>query len=228
MAVIVCDIRERVSTVPAWLRGLGVDVEWASLATADYAIGRTVLVERKSVLDLHGSIMRGRFWPQVGRLKVAVLQPYLLVEGRDLDAGPLSPNAIRGCLVAAADNGLRLLRSSDARDTALWLHRLAVRHGDQPPRIDKPAYAQRPKPPDPERTAEAILASVPGISTHLARELIARFGNLNGVLNATPQDWATVKGIGRRRANALSAVFGSRDAASVSSPERLANHTRKV
>ena len=60
----------------------------------------------------------------------------------DVDDGPLTPTAIRGCLVAAADNGVRLLRSSNARDTALLLHRLAVRHGDRPPRIDKPAHSQ--------------------------------------------------------------------------------------
>ena len=133
-----------------------------ALGVGDYAIGRTVVVERKRVDDLHGSVIRGRFWAQIGRLRVSVLDPYLLVEGPDLDDGPLSPQAVRGCLVTAADLGVRLLRSTDAADSALWLHRLAIRHGERPPRRDRPLFTQRPR--SAPAPAEAVLAAVPGIS----------------------------------------------------------------
>jgi len=109
MAAIVCDARETRSSIPARLRELGLDVEFADLAAGDYAIGRTVIVERKTVRDLHGTIITGRFWIQVGRLRVGTLDPYLLVEGANLDAGEVAPNAIRGCLVAAVDLGVHLI-----------------------------------------------------------------------------------------------------------------------
>src|SRR3954447_11648519 len=110
MAPIVCDARERGGHLRVRLAQLGVDVEIAELAAGDYAIGRTVLVERKTIRDLHLTIATGRFWFQVGRLRLGSLDPYLLVEGRDLDDGPLTPNAVRGCLVAAMDLGVQLIR----------------------------------------------------------------------------------------------------------------------
>jgi len=56
VATIVCDVHERRSTVPAGLIGLGVSVEMTTLGVGDYAIGRTVVIERKRVDDLHGSV----------------------------------------------------------------------------------------------------------------------------------------------------------------------------
>jgi ERCC4-type nuclease len=136
---IVYDVYERRSKVPAMLAELAVPIEACRLAVGDYAIGRNVLVERKCVADLHQSIVRGRFWPQIGRLRIVALAPYLLVEGPDLDAGPLLPTAVRGCLVAAMDLGVHVIRSSEERDSAQWLHRILVRHGVRRPHLEKPA-----------------------------------------------------------------------------------------
>jgi ERCC4-type nuclease len=104
---------------------------------------------------------------------------------------------------------VRLIRSRDAADTALWLHRLFVRHGGRRPQLDKPAYSQRPKPLTPERSAEAMLASVPGISSELARRLLEHFGSLQGVLEAEPARWCEVRGIGKERARSLSASLSA-------------------
>ena len=62
------------------------------------------------------------------------------------------------------------------RDSALWIHRLAVRCQQLEPAADRPAYAQRPRPKPGEETAEAVLAAVPGISTSSARALLEHFG----------------------------------------------------
>jgi len=205
MVRIACDVHERLSTVPARLRGLGVDVVTLPLAVGDYAVGEAVLVERKTVGDLHGSVIRGRFWFQIGRLRRQVATPYLLIEGNDIDAGPLSPAAVRGCVITALDLGVQLLRSRDAADSAAWLHRLAVRHGDRPPRRDRPLFAQAPKQPSPE----AVLTAVPGIYHRSAGALLERFGTLQSVLDAGPDQWLKVKGIGIKRACALEKTLTS-------------------
>jgi ERCC4-type nuclease len=205
MPVVVCDLGERRGGVPQQLTRLGVEIEWAPLPVGDFAIGRTVLVERKTVIDLHGTVAGGRYWSQIGRLRVSCRDSYLVVEGTDVDEGPLSPNAVRGCLVATLDLGVRLTRSRDANDTALWLQRLLVRHGSRRPRLDKPAYAQRPKPMTPATAAQAMLASVPGISTELAVRLLGHFGSLQAVLEAGPDRWAEVSGIGPARVQSLAA-----------------------
>jgi excinuclease ABC subunit C len=50
---------------------------------------------------------------------------------------------------------------------------------------------------------EAALAAIPGISHHLAAALLAHFGSLRAVLNANPEEWERVPGIGPMRAAAL-------------------------
>jgi len=53
---ILADVHELPSGVPGRLAALGVEVESGALAAGDYCVARGVLVERKSVLDLHDSL----------------------------------------------------------------------------------------------------------------------------------------------------------------------------
>jgi DNA excision repair protein ERCC-4 len=213
---IVADVHEVKSGVPALLEELGAKVELAPLPAGDYALGADTLVERKRVADLHSSVPKGHLWPQLARLRAACAFPYLLVEGTHLDRGGLSANAIRGVCLAAIDQGIALLRSDTQRDSALWLHRLAVRcqREELPP--ERPAPLKRPRPAG-EDAAEALLATVPGISTVGARALLARFGTIAGVLDAGPDAWRDVPGIGTERARTLAAALGVLPAQATSS-----------
>jgi len=212
---IVIDVHERQSGIADTLAELGAEIEIAQLPAGDYAVGANTLVERKRVLDLHAAVLKGRFWPQLGKLRAACAFPYLLVEGSDIDRGPLHYNAVRGACLAVIDQGIALLRSGYQRDSALWIHRLAVRCQQLEPAAERPAYAQRPRPKPGDETAEALLASVPGISTSSARALLNRFGSVAAVVTADRADWLTVPGIGPERARALEETFnlGRRDAA---------------
>ena len=206
---ILVDVHEEQSGIPQVLaEELDADVEIVALPAGDYAVGADTLVERKRVLDLHAAVTKGRLWPQLGKLRAAAAFPYLLVEGTDIDRGPLSPAAVRGVCLAAIDQGIALIRSGQQRDSALWIHRLAVRCQRLEQPAARPAYAQRPK-PQPDEVAEALLAAVPGISAVLAQALLERFGSVAGLLAATPAEWLTVPGIGRERARSLeTALFG--------------------
>jgi CheY-like chemotaxis protein len=110
------------------------------LRAGDYEVGSDVLVERKSVIDLHGSIERGRFCPQIGKLRYASAFPFLLIEGEDIDKGPLSQKAIRGACIAVIHRGIRLVQTTDQNDSALWLERLAVRAAKYKP-VDRPSHS---------------------------------------------------------------------------------------
>ena len=164
---IVVDVHERQSGIADTLRELGAEVEITALPAGDYAVAADTLVERKRVLDLHAAVLKGRLWPQLGKLRAACAFPYLLVEGTDIDRGPLHHNAVRGACLAVIDQGIALLRSGYQRDSALWIHRLAVRCQEVEPAADRPAYAQRPRPKPGDETAEAMLAAVPGDLDHL-------------------------------------------------------------
>lgn len=178
---VVVDLHERASGVPDALQELGVLVELAPLPAGDYVVGAETIAERKSVLDLHGAILKGRFWPQLGALRAGCRYPYLLVEGRDVDRGPLHPNAVRGACLAAMEQGIRLLRTDDRADSARWLHRLAVRSQRVENALDRPAYAQRPKASPGIPAAEAVLAAVPGIRRVRSRAAFALRERARGV-----------------------------------------------
>ncbi len=198
---ILADVHEPEDSVVGPLRALGVHVEIVALPVADYIVAEGVLVERKTVRDLHDSVVQGRYWLQLGRLRRSCDRPYLLLEGVDVDRGRLGQESIRGVYLATLDMGVPIIRSADGPDSARWLRRLAIRAGITRPRPDRPAYDQRPK--RKEDPAEAVLAAVPGISVRMSRALLTEFGSVAGVIEAGPEHWLDVRGVGRARGAAL-------------------------
>jgi ERCC4-type nuclease len=204
---VLADVHEGGSGVPDRLARLGMQVTVRHLPIGDYAVAKDVLVERKSIADFHESVLQGRFWRQIGSLRRASARPFLLLEGADVDRGPLAPNAVRGIVLAVLEQGVAVLRSSGVDDSALWLVRLAARERVVRPR-PRPVYDQTPAARG--EVAEAVLAAIPGISVTLARRLLRQFGTVASVVAADPDALATVTGIGPARAEALRRALTSR------------------
>jgi DNA excision repair protein ERCC-4 len=200
---IVVDVHEQRSGILEGLEALGARVALARLPAGDYAVGRGIVVERKRVLNLHAAVLEGKFWPQLGRLRAGCRGAYLLIEGTDIDRGPLHPASVRSLCLAVIDQGVPVLRSYQQRDSAIWLYRLALRAHSTGRPPDRPPYAQRPVTRTAASAAEALLASIPGISTTSARALLARFGSVAGVVAAGPAGWLEVDGIGPTRVSSL-------------------------
>jgi ERCC4-type nuclease len=140
--LVIVDVHERRSGIACLLEQLGARVEMRRLLSGDYLPAPRTLVERKTVYDLHAAILAGRFWRQMAVLRDSASWTYLLVEGSSLYSGRLSPEAIRGAILALTDLGVIVLRSIDRGDTAAWIYRIAMRR--QSPRArDYPPYAQR-------------------------------------------------------------------------------------
>ena len=200
---IVVDVHERPSGVPDALRDLGYDLQIKSLRTGDYAIDDLALIERKTVRGLHLSLVEGRLWPQVGRLRRAAPWRYLLVEGESLYDGPLTPEAVRGLLVTIDELGIAVIHSRDPADSAAWISRIAVRRRGDRRRIDRPHYAQRPQRDTYGTPPERALAAAAGVSTRTACSLLVEFGSLLDVLLARPEELRRVPGVGVRRSDAI-------------------------
>jgi ERCC4-type nuclease len=200
--VVTADVFERGSGVPASLQRLGARVAIEHLVAGDYRVGHAALIERKTVADLHGSLGRGRLWEQIGKVRDEAVTPFLLIEGGELDAGPRHPNAIRGALLAIAELGVTILWSRDPADSALWLHRLAVRQARKANARSRPRRTSNVIEPGID-----VLAAIPGISTQTARALLSRFGSIDRLLGAGPERWAEVEGVGAVRAHALATAL---------------------
>jgi Fanconi anemia group M protein len=195
------DVHERRSGVPDALRRAGTTFAVTRLPVGDYRIG-DVLIERKTTLDLHRSLLKGRLWDQIGRLRQAATRRYVIIEGASAYQGPLRMETVRGLVLALDDLGVTVLRTACPEDSAAWLAALAPRQPGRRPR-DRPVYAQSPQ-RDPRVPApERALAAAPGVSTITARALLSEYGSLINVLLATPDDLRRVPGVGRRRAMAV-------------------------
>jgi ERCC4-type nuclease len=193
---ITVDVRERRSEVPAGLAALGVRISFVTLAVGDYAVGDRV-IERKTVADLHRSLVGERLWSQVGALRRDPRRAYLLVEGADLDAGHVPGRAIRGALLKVLDNGIRLLRTGSPGDTALWLYVLARQELHRTSHT--PSIGQRPIVASPV----GLLSAIPGIGIDQAMALVAEFGSIAAIATASESDLQSIPGIGFKRAQSL-------------------------
>ena len=205
MLVVIADVHERASGVPEMLGAMGARVEVRALTRGDYIAGPETVVERKTVLDLHGSIAAGRFWHQMRQVRAAGRWPYLVVEGTSIFHGPMLANAVRGLCLAVSDLGVTIIRTEDADDTAAWLMTLAKRRRDGAI-SDRPVYAQRPKsakvsPP------EAAVACAPGVSVVTARTVLSHFGSLRSIADASIEDLQALPGVGIKRATAIAALI---------------------
>lgn len=167
-------------------------VEVQRLSVADYFLNGLLLVERKTFIDLVQSIIDGRLFQQATKLANADYPSVLILEGssQDLQHTEMRWEAIQGALVTITlFFGVPVLCSRDPEDTARTLmyaarQRIAVetdtlvRHGWRPK--SKMALQSH------------ILQGLPGIGPKRAKQLLARFGTVGGVIAASPEALAEV------------------------------------
>ena len=129
----------------------------------------------------------------------AVTRPVLIIEGGDLyTQRDVHPNAIRGVLAAlTVDMGVSLLFTRDEQDTAQMLFVLAKREeGERGERKVHPHKSHRSL----KEEQEYIVSSFPEIGLRNARLLLAHFGSIQGIVNASLEELVAVRGIGEKTA----------------------------
>jgi DNA excision repair protein ERCC-4 len=195
---VLVDHRERDSAIPGALVAAGLDVQLTDLPVGDYVLGLGLAVERKGSADLGASIRDGRIFDQAMRLQSAFAQAVLMVEG---EPRGISEDAWRGAVCRLVEDGFTVLHSLDVEDSAAWIIRLAKRARRAGPttRTEGPRRAPR----HPSAQAEAMLSVVPGISTAMARSLLAAHGSIAAVAAAAPRGLRRHPGIGPVRATRL-------------------------
>ena len=203
LVTILVDVEEQRSTVPDCLEAMGVGIEVVRLPVGDYLHAADSAVERKTVADLHRSLVSGRLWSQLFALKRATGRSYFLVEGRNLDAGRVSPRGVRGALLQIAGSGILIVRTANSADTALWLYLMARRDQAMQGGATTHRRGRRPMVISPS----GMLATVPGLSPTLADRLLSRFGSIAAIATAYETELEAVAGIGPVRAASLARLL---------------------
>ena len=205
---ILADDRERNAGVIAALQRLdGVAVIVQRLALVDYQAAGTLIVERKTLADFAISIVDGRLFTQARRLAAAPRRSLLIIEGTsaDLAACAMRREAMQGALISLSlVFGIPVLRSLSPDETARLIvyaarqlraavHGATQRHGYRPKgRRKRQLY---------------MLQGLPGIGPARAERLLDKFGTIQGVCNANPDQLTEVPGIGKRTAEVMERII---------------------
>jgi ERCC4-type nuclease len=198
------DHREERSTIPGLLALEGLQPRGEQLPVGDYVLSERLAVERKTGADLIASIKDRRLWEQLDRLKAAYPAVVLIIEGRPAH---FPAEGWKGALASAlAMGGVSVLATRDVDETVEWLARLARREQRGPSQ----ARGAKRKSKDPDRLAESVLASLPGVSGKGAQRLLEHFGSLADVFAAGERELRAVPGIGPKRARELAALSARR------------------
>ena len=127
---IILDHRESSSTLAAYLRSMGFQVEFQHLDCGDIKITEEVLVERKTSRDLLNSITDGRLMKQCHKLIKNCKYPLLLIELGEVGSA-VHPNAVLGAMAhITLDIGIPVMMTKNTLESAHFLSIAAKRRND--------------------------------------------------------------------------------------------------
>ncbi|MEA2046310.1 MAG: DEAD/DEAH box helicase [Euryarchaeota archaeon] len=205
-ALVYVDSRER--TMAKRLEALGIDIVLEVLEVGDYVISDRVAIERKTAADFVDSLVGADrdLFRQVGDLTRTYERPLLILEGRDLYARQVHPNAIRGALVSiAVDFGVAIIPTEDEEETASVIALIARR--EQQDR-KAPSVHGRKTARTLKEQQEDLISSIPGVGAVVARNLLKHFGSVEKVATAPPEILQEVELVGPKTAERIREVVG--------------------
>lgn len=202
---VVADVHEPLAIVDA-LRARDVPVERRKIHPADYVVGAAA-IERKTVRDFFGSLLRKRLFEQLARLRETYPRPLLLLEG-DLSVvvEQANPGAFWGALVTvAAEMGVPIVPSPGKEATAAILARLHARVAEG--RVSRGDVRFKPRALGTAAAQKFAVQGLPLVGDVGSERLLEHFGSVRRVYAARGKDLVRVPGIGEKRAEAIRAFL---------------------
>jgi ERCC4-type nuclease len=197
---IIVDDREKTSGIIKLLKVSDIKVDLKRLRYGDYHIQPDWVIERKSSLDFNQSLIDGRLFRQISRLKRFYPYPFLIIEGNPFKTPiNIDSKAVKGAILTIQSVWyLPVIHSKSIADTCEILIMLAhyamvndgkylARGGYKPKRIKaRQIY---------------FLSSLPGIGPVLAHRLLKKFRTIGNIITAESEELAQVDGIGSKIAS---------------------------
>ncbi len=204
---ITVDHREYRSNVVKKLSIKGANIESNQLDVGDYVLSSRIGVERKEVDDFLQSLIDGKLFKQVSRLRESYSRPVLIIEGEGLlTKRNISHNAIFGSIVSIiVDFGIPILTTKNALETADLLYVMAGREQ----RDEKKDVAIRggKTPMSIKEKQQFLIEGLPNVSAVLAKRLLDHFGNVRDIVNASEEELKEINGIGSNIASDINRLL---------------------
>lgn len=206
-ALVVVDPRER--SLARMLESMGVGVTLRVLEVGDYIVSDRVGIERKTAEDFVDSLIGGErnLFAQLKDLSRSYQRPILILEGRDLYARQVHPNAIRGALASiAVDFGVAIIPTADMEETVSVIAAIARR--EQQAGSGAPHAHGKKTHRTLKEQQEYLISSIPGVGGAVARNLLRSFGSVERVFAASAEELETVPLVGPKTAERIRELVG--------------------
>ncbi len=192
---IIADNREKSSNIIKNLISLGVDIKVEQLDVGDYVISEDVCIERKSGNDFIDSMIDGRLFDQLIKLKQTYKNPILIVEGKH--SRNISENSYYGLISSIIlDYKIPILFSKDEEETTKILLNLARREQlDLKKEVRKVNFKKSI--PLSELQLK-ILESFPHIGPKTAKKILEKFKTIKRFINAGDLELFSIEGFGKK------------------------------
>ncbi|RLF27088.1 MAG: hypothetical protein DRN05_06125 [Thermoplasmata archaeon] len=200
---VVVDHRENRSPVIRYLSSKNVFIESQQLDAGDYVVSSKIGVERKKVEDFLESLIDGKLFQQIKKLRDAYSRPVLIIEGEGLlTKRNIDSNAVFGGIVSIiSDFGVPIITTHDSRETADFLYIMASREQRENKR--EVAIRGRKWSMSLRERQQFIIEGLPNISAVLAKRLLSHFGSIRAIMNASEEQLCEVHGIGKNIASEI-------------------------
>ncbi|MEM3506645.1 MAG: ERCC4 domain-containing protein [Candidatus Bathyarchaeia archaeon] len=195
---IIIDSRESSSPIIKEFSKFDLSIELKSLEVGDYVLSSKVVVEKKTTEDFIASIIDGRLFNQLIKLKNTYENPILIIEGESFyTSRAFRIESIIGTIASViVDYRVPIIWTKDPVETALLLFYIAKR--EQLKEKHEPRIRCEIKPKDLNKLKEYIVAGLPHVNTILAKRLLKKFKTVEKVFTANEKELQKVEGIGKK------------------------------
>ena len=189
------------------LENLGAEVEIQTLTIGDFICSEKTVIERKTKFDLEASIIDGRLFEQLNRLKETFECVIILVEGTK-EAERINKNALKGAHASImTDYGASLIFTKNKQETADMLFSIA-KH-EQTARRQKIRVKANKKTHTLGEQQRAVIEALPLVGPQLAIDLLDHFGTIENIISADEKELAEVNKSGKKKAHLIKHIFES-------------------
>jgi ERCC4-type nuclease len=195
---VLVDSRERNADLICSMELLGASLEFKAINVGDYVLSDRICIERKTVSDFESSLISGRLFDQVKRLKDSYEFPILVLEG-DPDMFRLKSSVINGAIAKLyVRYGINAIFTYGPENTAEIIVRIAKQEQEGEDREPSPKGGARAH--TKAQFQEYVIGNIPGVGPKIARALLGHFGSIKGIANADEKELTSVAKVGKKKA----------------------------
>jgi Fanconi anemia group M protein len=199
---ILCDMRESRSGILERLQELGANVKVGELETGDYVLSGELVIERKTAADFIASVIDGRLFNQIAKMKLSFTRPVFLIEGDVYSTNSkITREAIDGALsFIVAIEGVSVLYVRTQRNAAELIYRMAS-HSQKG--LGYEIAFRRGKSEPGKGEALFLIEGVPGVGPTTASKVLGHFRSTLAFMNASVEELMAVPGLGKKKAERI-------------------------